>query len=72
MHPYRLVALSRADDAAGAIAADAHDPQLAFIAEGTDLLGLIKAATIRQATTMIVDRPGNLLLVLTRTRKWKQ
>ena len=39
MHPF---ALSRADDAAGAIAAHAHDPQLAFIAGGTDLLGLIK------------------------------
>src|SRR5467141_3898217 len=39
MHPF---ALSRADDAAGAIAAHAHDPQLAFIAGGTDLLGLMK------------------------------
>src|SRR5580704_199460 len=39
MHPF---ALSRADDAAGATAAHAHDPQLAFIAGGTDLLGLIK------------------------------
>src|SRR5712671_3866273 len=37
-----LFALSRADDAAKAIAAHAHDPQLAFIAGGTDLLGLIK------------------------------
>ena len=39
MHPF---ALSRADDAAKAIAAHAIDPQLAFIAGGTDLLGLIK------------------------------
>src|SRR5246500_73286 len=39
MHP---LALSRADDIANAIAAHAHDPQLAFIAGGTDLLGLIK------------------------------
>src|SRR6202140_3022589 len=39
MHP---VALSRADDPATAIAAHARDPQLAFIAGGTDLLGLIK------------------------------
>ncbi len=39
MHP---VALSRADDPATAIAAHACDPHLAFIAGGTDLLGLIK------------------------------
>jgi xanthine dehydrogenase YagS FAD-binding subunit len=39
MHPF---ALSRADDAGTAIAAHADDPQLAFIAGGTDLLGLIK------------------------------
>src|ERR1700758_1409400 len=39
MHPF---ALSRADDPATAIAAHAGDPQLAFIAGGTDLLGLIK------------------------------
>src|SRR5271155_5938543 len=39
MHPF---ALSRADDPAKAIAAHAHDPELAFIAGGTDLIGLIK------------------------------
>ena len=39
MHPF---ALSRAVDASAAIAAHADDPQLAFIAGGTDLLGLIK------------------------------
>jgi xanthine dehydrogenase YagS FAD-binding subunit len=39
MHPF---ALSRADDPAAAIAAHTRDPQLAFIAGGTDLLGLIK------------------------------
>src|SRR5437899_2032721 len=39
MHPF---ALSRARDTSGAIAAHADDPQLAFIAGGTDLLGLIK------------------------------
>src|ERR1700752_12319 len=39
MHPF---ALSRADDLAKAIAAHAMDGQLAFIAGGTDLLGLIK------------------------------
>ena len=39
MHPFSL---SRAGDAATAIAAHAHDPALAFIAGGTDLLGLMK------------------------------
>jgi xanthine dehydrogenase YagS FAD-binding subunit len=39
MHPF---ALSRADDPAQAIAAHARDPQLAFIAGGTDLIGLMK------------------------------
>lgn len=39
MHPF---ALSRADDSAQAIAAHAADPDLAFIAGGTDLIGLIK------------------------------
>jgi xanthine dehydrogenase YagS FAD-binding subunit len=39
MHPF---ALSRANDTANAIAAHAQDPHLAFIAGGTDLLGLIK------------------------------
>jgi xanthine dehydrogenase YagS FAD-binding subunit len=39
MHPFSL---SRAGDAATAIAAHAQDPALAFIAGGTDLLGLMK------------------------------
>src|SRR5437667_5383249 len=39
MHPF---ALSRADDPTEAIAAHAQDPQLAFIAGGTDLIGLMK------------------------------
>src|SRR5712664_811568 len=39
MHPF---ALSRAVETATAIAAHAADPNLAFIAGGTDLLGLIK------------------------------
>jgi len=39
MHPF---ALSRTDDQAQAIAAHAQDPQLAFIAGGTDLIGLMK------------------------------
>src|SRR5947199_212738 len=39
MHPF---ALSRADDPTKAIAAHAQDPQLALIAGGTDLIGLMK------------------------------
>jgi xanthine dehydrogenase YagS FAD-binding subunit len=39
MHPFSL---SRADDPAEAIAAHAQDPGLAFIAGGTDLIGLMK------------------------------
>jgi xanthine dehydrogenase YagS FAD-binding subunit len=39
MHPFTL---SRADDTAKVIAAHATDPQLAFIAGGTDLIGLMK------------------------------
>jgi xanthine dehydrogenase YagS FAD-binding subunit len=39
MHPF---ALSRADDPATAITAHSRDPHLAFIAGGTDLIGLMK------------------------------
>jgi xanthine dehydrogenase YagS FAD-binding subunit len=39
MHPFEL---SRAEDPVTAIAAHALDPQLAFIAGGTDLIGLMK------------------------------
>src|SRR5437879_1640345 len=39
MHPFGL---SRADDPAKAVAAHAQDPQLAFVAGGTDLIGLMK------------------------------
>jgi xanthine dehydrogenase YagS FAD-binding subunit len=39
MHPF---AFSRADDPTNAVAAHAQDPQLAFIAGGTDLIGLMK------------------------------
>jgi xanthine dehydrogenase YagS FAD-binding subunit len=39
MHPF---ALSRTDDPAKAIAAHSQDPGLAFIAGGTDLIGLMK------------------------------
>jgi len=39
MHPFTL---STVDDPAAAIAAHARDPELAFIAGGTDLIGLMK------------------------------
>jgi xanthine dehydrogenase YagS FAD-binding subunit len=39
MHPFSL---SRADDPAKAIAAHPQNPQLAFIAGGTDLIGLMR------------------------------
>ena len=39
MHPF---ALARANDPATAIAAHADDPELAFIAGGPDLIGLMK------------------------------
>ena len=39
MHPFSFL---RADDTAKAVAAHALDPQLAFIAGGTDLIGLMK------------------------------
>ena len=39
MHPFSLAS---ANDAATAIAAHADDPELAFIAGGTDLIGLMK------------------------------
>ena len=39
MHPFTL---SRATDATAAIAAHVQDPQLVFIAGGTDLIGLMK------------------------------
>ena len=52
MHPFTL---SRADDPARAIAAHAHDPQLAFIAGGTDLLGLIKDRAARPARLLDIN-----------------
>jgi xanthine dehydrogenase YagS FAD-binding subunit len=39
VHPFTL---ARANDAAAAIAAHGHDPHLAFIAGGTDLIGQLK------------------------------
>src|SRR5258708_7813602 len=55
MHPF---ALSKADDAAQAVAAHASDPQLAFIAGGTDLIGLMKdRATVPARLLDINDLP---------------
>jgi xanthine dehydrogenase YagS FAD-binding subunit len=56
MHPF---ALSRADDPAKAVAAHAQDAHLAFIAGGTDLLGLIKdRATLPERLLDINGLPG--------------
>ena len=56
MHPFSL---SSADDPANAIAAHAHDRQLAFIAGGTDLLGLMKdRATFPERLLDINRLPG--------------
>jgi xanthine dehydrogenase YagS FAD-binding subunit len=55
VHPF---ALSRADDPAKAIAAHAQDVQLAFIAGGTDLIGLMKdRATLPERLLDINDLP---------------
>jgi xanthine dehydrogenase YagS FAD-binding subunit len=56
MHPF---ALSRADDPANAIAAHSRDPHLAFIAGGTDLIGLMKDhATLPERLLDINHLPG--------------
>lgn len=56
MHPF---ALSRADDPAKAIAAHSNDPHLAFIAGGTDLIGLMKDhATLPERLLDINHLPG--------------
>jgi xanthine dehydrogenase YagS FAD-binding subunit len=56
MHAF---ALSRAEDAAQAIAAHSRDPHLAFIAGGTDLIGLIKdRATLPERLLDINHLPG--------------
>ncbi len=56
MHPF---ALSRAEDAAQAIAAHSQDPHLAFIAGGTDLIGLIKdRAALPERLLDINNLPG--------------
>jgi xanthine dehydrogenase YagS FAD-binding subunit len=53
MHPF---ALASAHDAAAAIAAHAHDPELAFIAGGTDLLGLMKDLAARPRRLLDINR----------------
>jgi xanthine dehydrogenase YagS FAD-binding subunit len=57
MHPF---ALSRADDPAKAISAHAHDTQLAFIAGGTDLLGLMKDRTTLPARLLDINHLPNM------------
>jgi xanthine dehydrogenase YagS FAD-binding subunit len=57
MHPF---ALSRADDLAQAIAAHAMDGQAAFIAGGTDLLGLIKDRAARPERLLDINWLPNL------------
>jgi len=61
MHPF---ALSRAVETATAIAAHAADPNLAFIAGGTDLLGLIKdRAALPERLLDINGLPGMARIV---------
>ena len=56
MHPF---ALSRADNPAQAIAAHARDARLAFIAGGTDLIGLIEdCAALAERLLDINGLPG--------------
>jgi xanthine dehydrogenase YagS FAD-binding subunit len=56
MHPF---ALSRAEHAEQAIAAHSRDPHLAFIAGGTDLIGLIKdRAALPERLLDINNLPG--------------
>jgi xanthine dehydrogenase YagS FAD-binding subunit len=57
MHPF---ALSRADDPGAAIVAHASDPQLAFIAGGTDLIGLIKDSAARPAHLLDINSLPNM------------
>jgi xanthine dehydrogenase YagS FAD-binding subunit len=52
MHPF---ALSRADEPAKAIAAHAQDPQLAFIAGGTDLIALMKDRATRHQRLLDIN-----------------
>jgi xanthine dehydrogenase YagS FAD-binding subunit len=60
MHPF---ALSRADDPANAVAIQARDPGLAFIAGGTDLIGLMKdRAALPERLLDINHLPGMSLI----------
>src|SRR5271169_5166934 len=60
MHPFTL---SRADDPAKAIAAHARDPQLAFIAGGTDLIGLIKDRAVLPERLLDINGLPNMATV---------
>src|SRR6478672_2795379 len=57
MHPF---AVSRADDAAKAIAAHALDPELAFIAGGTDLIGLMKDRAVLPVRLLDINGLPNM------------
>jgi xanthine dehydrogenase YagS FAD-binding subunit len=57
MHPF---ALSSAEDPAKAIAAHAVNPQLAFIAGGTDLIGLMKDRATRPEHLLDINGLPNL------------
>src|ERR1700756_4515607 len=60
-----IAALARTDDPAKAIAEHAQDPQLAFIAGGTDLLGLIKdRATLPHRLLDINELPNMSQIVV--------
>jgi xanthine dehydrogenase YagS FAD-binding subunit len=62
MHPFSL---SRTDDPAKAIAAHAEDAQLAFIAGGTDLLGLIKDRATLPSRLLDINRLAGMAQVVT-------
>jgi len=53
MHPFMF---STVDEPAGAIAAHARDPELAFIAGGTDLIGLMKDRAARPERLLDINK----------------
>src|SRR6267143_727795 len=57
MHPFTL---STVDDPAAAIAAHARDPELAFIAGGTDLIGLMKDHVALPERLLDINRLPNM------------
>jgi xanthine dehydrogenase YagS FAD-binding subunit len=63
MHPF---ALSRADDPANAVAIQARDPGLAFIAGGTDLIGLMKDRAALPERLLDINHLPGMSLVETR------